>query len=387
MHKVFHAAVIAGLLAFACPLRAQQVCPGFTILIDTPEDALMLAVTGAETPQEQIAALDEYTQEHPDSKFMPCVHEYYTLAYLRLNEFDKVIEHGEAGLSGDYQDVMLMMNLLKGYVATNKISDFPFQVIMRALEEIKKENAPVRVADITDEQWEEIRQQAEAQGQEQTAYMEYAFFQLLQREPDPSNRLEWLEEFAKAYPDSPNQAQINFNYFIAYKLANNPEKIDEYGEKTVAADPENVAYLNLVADDYATRQTNLDQAEEYAKKALDLAPQMEKSPGMTDEQFKAHQNQQLGLAHFTIGHVAFQRGAQRHRVAPAIDEFKEAIDLLEGNPALQGRALFYLGYAYEVLSPPNHQGAIDALTKAVNLQSPWQSQAEELLAKVKAAAH
>ncbi|HUU15362.1 MAG TPA: hypothetical protein VM182_16855, partial [Terriglobia bacterium] len=63
-----------------------------------------------------------------------------------------------------------------------------------------------------------------------------------------------------------------------------------------------------------------------------------------------------------------------------------AADLLEGNPQLQGRALYYLGYAYEVIYPPRHSSAIEALSKAAELASPWQGEARNLLAKVKAAA-
>ena len=386
MRNLMSAAILALLFATACPLWAQRVCPGYSIVIDTPEDKLTLAYNGAENPQEQIAAIDRFVQEHPDSEFLPCAYEYYTMAYLKLNQFDKVVEYGEKGLSGNYQDLMLMLNLLKGYVSSGKTSDLAFQVVLKAPAEIKEENTPSRAPNVSDEEWKKVEEDAATQASEQRAYMEYAFFQLLQREPDGSKRAQWLDEFVKAYPDSPNQAQINFNYFIAYKLTNNVEKLNEYGEKAVASDPENVYTLNVVADDYASRQFSVDKAEEYAKKALELAPKMTKSEGMGDDDFKAQQNRQLGLAHFTVGQVDLQRGAQRHRVAGAIDEFKAAADLLEGNPQLQGRALYYLGYANEVIYPPKHQAAIEALTKAAELPSPWQGEAQSLLAKVKAAA-
>ncbi|MBI1940443.1 MAG: hypothetical protein HYS33_02920 [Acidobacteria bacterium] len=386
MRKSRFATLLATLAAFACPLWAQRVCPGFSIVMDTPEDELTLAYNGADSPQEQIAALDKFVQEHPDSKFLPCANEYYTMAYLKLNEFDKVVEYGEKGLSGEYQDLMLMLNLLKGYVSAGKVGDLAFEVVMKAPEEIKQENTPARPPNVVEEEWNKVVEEAEGQAKDQRAYVEYAFFQLLQREPEGNKRLKWLDEFVKAYPESPNQSLVNFNYFISYKLSGNPEKLNEYGEKAVASDPENVVTLNLVADDYATRQTMLDKAEEYAKKALDLAPNMQNTAGMSEEQFKAYQNQQLGLARFTLGHVSFQRGAQQRRVAPAIDQFKIAGDLLEGNAHLQGRALYYLGYACEVIYPPRHSAAIEALTKAAELPSPWQSEAQSLLVKVKAAA-
>ena len=73
-------------------------------------------------------------------------------------------------------------------------------------------------------------------------------------------------------------------------------------------------------------------------------------------------------------------------MAPAIEELKAAGRLLDGNPALQGQALYYLAIAYEIQHPANHHGAMEALNKAVTLPGPLQGQSRALLAKVQAAA-
>ena len=384
MRKLSLTLLLAGGLCLAGPLWGQEVCPGFSIVMNTPEDELTLAYNGAENPQEQIAALDKFVQEQPDSKFLPCAHEYYTMAYMKLSNYDKVIEYGEKGLA-EHQDVMLMMNVTKAYVASGKVSDTALETVLKAAEQIKTESTPSRPTAMGDEEWQKTVEETAGQAKDWRAYMEYAFFQFLQREPDGNKRAQWLDRFVQAYPESPNAAQINFNYFLAYKLANNPAKLDEYGEKAVAADPENVGTLNLVADDYVTRQTNLDKAETYAKKVLGLAPAMKKPEGLTDEQFKTVQDSQLGFAHLTLASIAFQRGIKTKKIGPAIQEFKVAIDLLSPNPELQSRALFYLGWAYEAGTPANHKGAIEALTRAVSLATSWQAQAQDLLAKVKKA--
>jgi tetratricopeptide (TPR) repeat protein len=385
MRSLLLAALLAGALLVAAPLPAQQVCPNLPYLVNTPEDELMLAYNGADSPQEQVAALDKFAQAHADSKFMPCVYELYTISYLKLNDYAKVIEQGEKGLAGEHPDLMLLLNLAKAYVASGTATDTAFEVIMKAPEAIQAETTPARTQNMSDDDWKKAVDAGAQQAKEWKAYMEYAFFQLLQREPDGSKRVQRLDSFVKAYPDSPNAGQIAFNYYIAYKMANDAAKAEEYGEKAIAADPNNASILNMVADDYATRQTNLDKAEEYATKALEVAGNMKKPEGMTDEQFKADQDNQLGFAHLTLGYISFQKNSHTKKVLPAIEEFKTAVDLLGSNPALQGRALFYEGYAYEVLSPPRHRSASDALTRAAGLAGPWQSQAEELLGKVKKA--
>jgi len=387
MRKPLPYLIAIGLLAFAGSLAAQQVCPGLSYVADTPEDELMQAVAGAETPQEQIAALDEFAKAHPESSFMPCVEEYYTIIYLKLNDYDKVIEHGEKGLSGEYKDVMLMLNTIKGYVGSGKVSERAFEIIAQAPEVIKAEANPPRPTNVGDDEWNKNMEGLAAQAADQTGYMVYAFFQLLPRVAEGSKRVEALDKFVNAYAEAESKygGQVHFNYYVAYKMAGDAAKAAEHAEKAIAADPNNVAALTLVAYDYATSRTNLSKATEYATRALELIPSMPKPEAVPEEQFKIQQNHQLGMARLALGYVAFLQAEKTKRVAPAIQEFKAAADLLEGNPELQAQTLYYLAYAYETQYPANHRGAIDALQRAVTLQSSWQSPAQELLAKVKRA--
>jgi len=390
MRKLYRAALAASLLIATAPLLAQNPCPGYSVVVNTPEDQLMLAINGAEKPEDQIAALDKFTQANPDSKFMGCANEYYTIGYVKLGNFDKAIEYGEKDLAANYQDLSLLVNLMKAYVGAGKATDQAFDIISgKAPDQIKKETTPAHPANASDADWQKIQQDAAEMAKDVTAYMEYAFFQLVPRVPDANKRITLLDQFEKAYPDADTQyaAQINYQYFMAYEMTGQGEKADTYGEKSLAADANNVQVLNLVAYDYSNRRTNLDKASDYAKKVVTLVPAMKKPEGEADDQFKAEQNNQLGMAHLTLGYIDFQKAstARSRKVAPAIDELKSAADLLDGNPQLQGAALFYLANAYEYEVPPNHHEALAALNKAVTIQSPWQGQSRDLLAKVKVA--
>ena len=385
MRRLTYFALAMFLFLATGPLRGQTPCPSFSVVINSPEDQLTLAYNGADNPQEQIAALDKYAQEHSDSKFMPCVNEYYTIASVKAGNFDKAIEYGEKDLAANYRDLSLSINLMKAYVGAGKATDNAFDVIMGAPDTIKKETTPSRPAKASDDEWQKIQQEYAELAKDVNEYMAYAFFQLLPRTPDAAKRLDRLGQFEKAYPDAATKqaGQLNFQYFLAYDMAGHGDKADPYGEKAIAADGNNPQILNLVAYDYVNRQTSLDKAEDYSKKVLTLIPALKKPDGESDEQFKSDQNNQLGMAHVTLGYAYFQRGAKTHKVGPAISEFKTATDLLGGNPALRAQALYYLGYAYEVAAPPNHYAAQEALNQASAIPSPWQAQARDLLAKVK----
>jgi predicted secreted protein len=389
MRKISIFLVLLGWVVFACPLQAQQVCPGLPYVANTPEDELMQAVNGADKPEEQITALDKFVQEHPDSKFMPCVYEYYTMTYLKLNNYDKVVEYGEKGLASNYKDVMLTLNLLKGYVSSGKAADSAFDVINQAPGLITAESKPPKPPTVSDADWQKALEENAAQAKDELAYVVYAFLQLVPRVSDPNKRIERLDNFAKTFPEdaAKNAAQINFDYFFAYySMGNKPDKVTEYGEKTIAADPNNLLVRNVLAYNYSIGRTNPDKAADYAQKAIELAQQMKKPEGVSDAQFKQEQDNQLGMAHLSLGYANYQRLAKSKKLGPAIEELKAAADLLAANPELQGQTLYYLGYAYESGAPVNHKAAIEALGKAASLQSSWKSPADDLLSKVKRAA-
>jgi hypothetical protein len=381
------AILIALPVSSATWLWSQTPCPTIPVVVNSPEDKLMLDYNGADKPQDQVTALEKFAQEHADSRYLPCVNEYLTVAYLKLNNLDKAMEAGEKDLALNYSDLFLTTNLLKVYMAAGKAPDAAFSLISKAAELIKTELTPARPSTASDADWQKIQSEAESSIKDEKAFMDYAFFQLLGRVADPTKRIQYLDAYTKAYPESASSGGVNYQYFVAYQMSGNTEKSDEYGEKAVASDPNNTTTLAALAFSYATRNVNLDKAETYAKKALQVVPTATKPQGVSDDQFKAMQNADLGLAHFALGIVEYSKATKNksRRVGPAIDDLKTAGDLLSANPALQGGALYYLGSAYEYIYPPNHRLAAEALERSANTEGAWQKSAQDLLAKVKKA--
>lgn len=323
---------------------------------------------------------------------MACVNEYYASVNLKLNNFDKSIEYGEQDLAANYQDLNLLLNLMRAYASSTKVSDTVFEVIDKVPDQVKTEiGTPARPVKVTDEEWDKIQKDAQALAKDSHDYAIWAFFQLLPRVTDPAKRIQVLDNFLKSYPDAEKDdaAQVNAAYFMAYQMQGNLPKAVEYGDKTIAADPNNVVVGNTMGMIYAFGPTpSPDKAADYAQKALTAAQVLKKPEGLDDAAFKRDQNNQLGIAHLVLGNAAFAKAQalKTKKFAPAIEEFKAAGDLLEGNPALQGQALYYLAFAYESTVPANHHAALEALNKAVTLPGPFQAQAQALLPKIKAVA-
>ena len=390
MYERFCAFLLVAVGLATLPVWAQQPCPSFTVAVNTDEDHLMLAVNGADTPQEQLAALDGFAKEHADSKFMPCVNEYYASVNLKLKDYDKSIEFGEKDLAVNYQDLNLYLTLMRAYASSTKVSDTIFAVINKVPDQAKAETGtPARPAKATEEEWAKIQKDSQELAKDSHDYAVWAFFQLLPRLTDPAKQIQVLDTFLKSYPDveKNNAAQVNTAYFQAYERQGNLDKTVEYGDKVIAVDPSNVVALNTMGLVYAfyLAHPSTEKAADYAQKGLTAAQGLKKPEGVDDAVFKKQQDNQLGIAHLTLGYAALVRAEKSGKLVPAIGELKVASNLLDGSPALQGQALYYLAFAYERGYPANHRGAMDALMKAVTLPGPFQGQSQALLAKVKAA--
>lgn len=316
MRSVFQAVLLAGLMALSWPLAAQQVhnCASYTIIVGSPEDKLMRAVNGTNDPKAKVALLGKFAQEHSDSNYVPCVEQLLTKNYTQ-QQYDQAIAAGQKAVAANYLDVSFLENLLQAYISDGKAGDEAFDIINKAAPQIKAETVVTRNTSETDAQFEAAKKSAEQQAKNATEYMVYAFFQLLPRVTDPSHQIKLLDQFTQTYPEVTKEqaGRLNYRYAIAYTQANQPVKADEYSEKAIAADPNNVEALNLVSYDYALRRrTNQAKAEEYAKKVLTLIPTMKKSEGMSDAAFKTEQDNQEGMAMLTLGYLALEKTGPSH---------------------------------------------------------------------------
>jgi tetratricopeptide (TPR) repeat protein len=392
MRTLAQAILLVTIALWAWPLPAQegQSCSNFSIVIESPEDKLMLAVNGTDDPNAKIAALEKFLQEHPDSSYAPCVDESLTKNYVRLKQYDQAIAAGKKALAANRLDVPFLEDLLQAYMGSGNARGEAFDLIIKAAKPIGDENNPTTSVNESAEQIAQARERASQQATSDTDYMVYAFLNLSRQITDPQERIKALDRFSRAYPDAVKEraSEFDYRYAMAYAQSNQPAKADEYTEKAIAVDPNNVDALNMAAYEYALRvPAKRATAAVYAQKVVTLLPTLKKPQGVPEDQFKVQQNTQAGMAHLTLGYLDLVKQANSHRVEGAIREFEEAAELLTADPELQGQAYYFLGFSYESLYPADHRKALAALERAVQLRSSTQARARELLVKVRQVVH
>ena len=120
---------------------------------------------------------------------------------------------------------------------------------------------------------------------------EEAAYEKIDAEKNSEAKLVLVLDYEKQYPTvSPRVlANIFLMAMDIYSERDDKAKIAEYGDKAVAKDPENVSALLRVSRNYASEQTNLDKAVEYAEKAKKIIEAMRTQPvpvGTTETQYK-----------------------------------------------------------------------------------------------------
>lgn len=155
------------------------------------------------------------------------------------------------------------------------------------------------------------------------------------RTSPPQMQIQLGEEFVLKFPMSHYLPGVYSQLTSAYYNTGNTDKMFEYGDKAIQANPDNANILGLMAMAMSRRinSKTLDapaqyaKAEQYAKHAIELIPTMPKPDGMDDATFDKAKNDELAMAHSGLGLIDFQH----QKFEDAVTELSLAVQL-EGTP-------------------------------------------------------
>jgi tetratricopeptide (TPR) repeat protein len=159
---------------------------------------------------------------------------------------------------------------------------------------------------------------------------------------------------------------------LALSELKDTHRLNEYAEKALAANPNNLAALLSLANSYLN-SSEPAKAIPYAQRAIVAAKADDPA---ADRGHKVS----AGVAHSILGRVY----AKQSKTQAAITELKSAVTLLRGQDDQQfALAAYYLGWEYAKVNALTEARGI--LAEAAGIPGGAQQPAKELLAKVNAA--
>jgi tetratricopeptide (TPR) repeat protein len=368
--------VVLVLLPFAV-LRATAQVDHIVIAAGTDEDHALQDISNEQDAQKKLAMYQDFVQKFSSNPAAVAYGNWQiSQAYQTAGDLQKALDYGDKALAGSPHNLDILVsqaNIAQQVKNNSKLSDYAAKggEVCRS---IGKQPKPEGVSD---EEFARRVNEEKSAAQSNCDFFESAGFNAITTDTDPKSRMAEIEKYTAAFPDSKFQDQVS-NYAM-YTLGpgqlNDPTRLVAFGEKTLAANPNSLPALLLLAGVYVeeSKPGSVSKAITYSQKAIDIA---KPDAPDADKQRKGA----AGVAHSTIGYAYLKQD----KSLAAIPELKAATTLLKGEDETSyAVALYRLGFAYAKLNRTTE--ARDVLTEAVKIQGPMQGLSQELLTKVNAA--
>lgn len=192
---------------------------------------------------------------------------------------------------------------------------------------------------------------------------EFAAYQKFMREKNPDEQIRLIEDFLLQYPDSELKEFAFQAATQAYQTKNDFERVLTYGELTLAENENNLVALLILASaipertgrNDPDRDEKLGEAEQYAKRALDVLPKLPPPANVTPGQWEQTKREAAATSHAALGMMSLIR----EDFAKAEAELKLAADLASQPDPV---TFYRLGLSYSFQK--KYDLAIEALDKA-----------------------
>jgi tetratricopeptide (TPR) repeat protein len=358
-------------------VQASAQIDHISIAAGTDEDKALQAITAEQDATKKLAMYEDFVQKFSANPSAVAYGNWQIAqAYQGTGDFQKALDFGDKALVGSPRnlDILVMQASLAQQAKNNsKLMDYAAKG-GDVCHSIGKQPKPDGVSD---EDFARQVSEDKDTAKNSCEFLETSGFSVIQTETDPKNRMAEIEKFTVAYPDSKFGDQVSSYamYTLGPGQLNDKERLISFGEKILAANPNSLTALLLLANFYGddTKPGSAAKAITYAQKAIEVA-KAEASDADKTRKLSA------GVAHNTIGWAYLKQ----EKTNPAISELKTASGLLKGQDDQQyARALYGLGFAYGKLNKLTE--ARDVLMDAVKIPGPLQAMSQDLLTKVNAA--
>jgi len=361
-------------LLFSVFLQAQV--EKLTIAAGTPEDHELQAISNEPDAQKKLAMYQDFVQKFASNPLAVAYGNWQiSQSYQTAGDLPKALEYGDKALAAAPRDLDILVSqagIAQQMKDNTKTADYAARG-GQICNSIAKQPKPEGMSD-----QDFANRIADEKNADKSScdFLEAAGYNAISSENDPKVRMNEIEGFTAAFPNSKYEEQVTSYAMVALSEMKDTPRLISFGEKTLAANPNSLPALLLLSGTLADdpQPASLGKSITYAQRAIEVAkadaPDADRSRKLS-----------AGMAHSTLGYDYMKQ----NKTANAVPELQAAVTLLKGQDDQQyALALYRLGYAYAKL--PNHiSEARTVLTEAVKIPGPVQQPAQELLTKVNAA--
>src|SRR3984893_1575493 len=365
--------LVTFLLAVA-PLSLTQI-ENILIPAGTPEDQARQAITKEPDDKKKLAMYEDFLKQFSSNPAAVAYGNWQLAqAYQGAGDLQKALDYGDKALASAPHslDILVSQASIAQQLKNNaKLLDYA----VRGGEVYNSIGKAPKAEGISDQDFATHVQEQKDGAKSSYEFLEAAAFNVIVDETNAKARMNDIDRFTPAFPNSRFDEPVASYAMMSLSELKDTTRVVAYGEKALAANPNNLPALLLLAGTYVEdpKPGSLAKAVTYAQRAVVAAkadaPDADRSRKLS-----------AGVAHSTLGYAYMKQ----EKTAAAVPELKSASALLKGVDDQQyAVALYRLGYAYAKLS--HNTEAREALVEAAKIPGPVQPLSQDLLAKVNAA--
>ena len=367
------------LCAFLAHPAQAQIGKNVPIKAGTPEDKALAEINATSDAAQKVALMEQFVADFGNSDMVVVGYDLLVNYYLNAKNYDKAFEYGDKLFAADPDNFANGVNMVRAAQEKGDLGKL-FDYGEKTGNVVARYRAQGPPEGTSAEDWAQQKARTLSDIKDNLAYVEQSLFSAAYKTADPQARPVLLTRFATAFPESNYALPAMEIAAASYQQVQNYPKMLEVANKILARDTNNVSMLILLSDYFSEKGEQLDKAEGYAKKAVELVGSAKKPEGVTDEQFQQQLALQKGLALSSLGEIYINR----KRDALALENFKAATPLLKPDAFTYARNQYRMGFA--LLNLKRTAEARAALTEAASINSPYKALAQEKLKELPAAA-
>lgn len=365
--------VVLTVLSSSLLLEAQL--DKIVIAAGTPEDQALQAISNEQDGQKKLTMYQDFLAKFSSNPAAVAYGNWQISQYYQsAGDLPQALEFGDKALAGSPHNLDILVsqtNIAQQMKNDPKALDYAVRG-GEAYNSIAKESKP---EGLSDQDFASRLDDEKNSAKSSYEFLEAAGYNAIVNQPDAKARMAEIERFTPAFPNSRFDEQITQYAMMSLTELKDMDRLVAYGEKTLAANPNSLGTLTLLANAYADdpKPGSLAKSATYAQKTIEVAkadaPDADRSRRLA-----------AGVAHSTLGYVYMKQD----KTVASIPELKSASALLKGqDDQSYALAMYRLGFAYGKLNKVTE--AREVLMEAVKISGPVQQPAQDLLAKVNAA--
>jgi len=366
--------IVVVLFLFVTSLAYAQV-DKIVIPAGTPEDQALNAINAEQDAQKKVSMYNDSIEKFASNSVAVAYGNWQLLQYYQsTGDMQKAVEYGDKAVAAAPHNLDILSSQVD---VAQKLKDnarlFKYSLMGgEVYDSIAKQPKP---AEVSDQEFASKVASDQADSKGAYDFFEDAAYMAIANETKASTRMDYIEKFTPTFPNSKVDDQVaSYAMQSLYELKDT-HRLVTYAEKALAANPNNLPALLLLANVYldSGEAGSSAKAVTYAQRAI-VAAKAEDPAADRSRKVSA------GAAHSVMGRVY----AKQEKTAQSIPELKSAIALLKGQDEQQyAIAAYYLGWDYAKLGKLTEARAV--LTELAATPSAVQQLAKDLLTKVNTA--